>query len=156
MTRQVFHCEQEVHAPLNLVFDVASDRSARLQWMEGTKDGEVLNDRFNRLGTKHRCIVENHNPIMATSGNARSSDAITIAETDDRRTACTVYTFQQEDKGRMRLWIDGFIKENDILRLAFNLLFKKKPTTRFQRSAQNLKRCCEELYRGQRNPSGKG
>jgi hypothetical protein len=143
---QVFSYEQEVRAPLGLVFEVASDLPARLQWMQGAKDVEMLNDRFNRLGTKHRCVIDENSPVMVTSGAARGADTVTLTETDEKKTMCTVCTIQRDQDALTRVRIDGFVKDNLLLRALFALLLKKKVTGTFRASTEKLKRYCEELY----------
>lgn len=150
VTVQIFSFEQEVHAPLNLVFGVASELPTRLHWMHGAKDVEMLNHQVNRLGTKHRCIVDKNSPVMFTSGSTRAADTITFTETDEKKTMCSVYTFRQEREAQTRLRIDGFVKDDLVLRILFTLLFKKKLTNWFQVSGENLKHYCEELYNTQR------
>jgi len=150
VTVQVFSFEQEVHAPLSLVFETASDLPARLQWMQGAKEVEMLNHQVNRLGTKHRCIVDKNSPVMVTSGSTRAADTITLIETDEKKTVCTVYTFRQESETQTRVRIDGFVKDNLVLRILFTLLFKKKLRNMFQASGEKLKHYCEKLYNEQR------
>jgi hypothetical protein len=150
VTVHVFSCEQVVHAPLRLVFAIASDLPLRLRWMQGVKDVEMLNDQFNRLGTKHRCVVDKHSPIMVTSGSTHTDDTITLAETNDKKTMCSVYTLQRESEAQTRVRIDGFLKDNFVLRILFTLLLKKKLTHWFQTSSENLKHLCQEIYNTQR------
>lgn len=146
-TKLIFQCEQEIDAPMDLVFDTATDLTRRVHWMEGAKDVELLNDKLNRVGTKHRCIVEKNNPIMVTSRSTRTGDSVSLAETDDRKTVCSVYTLRQVGEKRTRLSIDGFVKDSFPLRMIISLLVAKKLKTRFQKSSENLKRYCEERFR---------
>ncbi len=146
----VFSCEQQVRAPLSLVFEVASDLPARLQWMQGAKDVEMLNHHFNRLGTKHRCVMEKDSYIMVTSGITRGADTITLTETDEKRAVCTVCTMRREQETQTHVQIDGFVKNDLVLRALFALLFTRRLTGRFQASTEKLKVYCEELYRRQR------
>ncbi len=149
VTVPAFSCEHRVHAPLNLVFEVATDLPKRLHWMQGAKKVEMLNDQVNRLGTKHRCIVDKNSPVMVTSGSSRDNNAITLTETDEKKTMCSVYTFRDEGEGKTHLRIDGFVKNNPVLRILFSLLLKKKLTNWFRASGENLKRYCEEKYKTQ-------
>ncbi len=142
----LFRCEQEIEAPIDLVFDSTTDLSRRVYWMEGAKRVELLNGDLNRVGTKHRCIVEKNNPIMVTSGTERSDTAVSLAETDDRKTVCSVYTLTKEGEQRTRLSIDGFVKDSFPLKVIIKFLLGKKLTTRFQKSSENLKRYCEERF----------
>jgi hypothetical protein len=150
MKVQVFSCEQEVHAPLSVVFEVLSDLPTRLQWMQGAKKVEMLNHNFNRLGTKHRCIVDKNSPAMVTSSSARANDTITLTETDEKKTMCTVYTLRQEREAQTRVRVDGFVKDALVLRILFTLLLKKKINNLFRASSKNLKHYCEGLYNTQR------
>ena len=149
-TVPVFSCEQEIRAPLSLVFEVASDLPTRLQWMQGAKNVEMLNHHLNLLGTKHRCVVDKNSPVMVTSGSTRAADTITLTETDERKTVCTVCTIRQEGEAHTRVRIDGFVKDDLVLRTLFALLFKRKLANRFQASGEKLKHYCEELYDRQR------
>ncbi len=145
-TVRVFSFEQEINAPLNLVFEVASDLPARLQWMEGAQDVELLNHHLNRLGTKHRCVIDKTSPIMVTSGGTRAHDTIAFTETDEKKNMCTVFTLRQHHKGQTHVTIDGFLKDNLILRILFALLLKKKLTNLFRDSGAKLKQYCEKLH----------
>lgn len=144
-----FSCEQEVQAPLDLVFDVASNLPARLHWMQGAKEIQMLNHQLNRLGTKHRCVVDANSPVMVTTESTHTSNTITLTETDEKRMMCSVYTLRQEDDNRTYVRVDGFIKDSLVLRILFRLMLKKKLTQFFQASADNLKRYCEQLRSGQ-------
>jgi hypothetical protein len=145
-TVQVFSFEQEINAPLNFVFEVLIDLPARLKWMEGAQKVDLYNHNLNRLGTKHRCIVDKTSPVMVTSKNSRSADTITFTETDIKKTMCSVYTLRQERGVQTHVRIDGFLKDAFILRMLFTLLLKKKINNLFKASGKNLKQYCEELY----------
>jgi hypothetical protein len=150
VTVPLFSYEQEVHAPLSLVFEVASDLPTRLQWMQGAKEVQMLNHQLNRIGTKHRCVIDKNSPVMVTSGSTRAADSITLIETDEKKTVCTVCTIRQEREAHTRVRIDGFVKNELVPRILFTLLFKKKLTNRFRASGEKLKHYCEELYNSQR------
>ena len=151
MTVPVFSCEHEVHAPMNLVFGVASHLPARLHWMQGAREVKMLNHDLNRIGTKHRCIVDKNSPVMVTNGSTRGADTITLSETDEKKNMCSVYTFRQEGNGQTRLTIDGFVKDSLVFRILFALLLKKKLTKWFHASGENLKHYCEDLHKTQQH-----
>jgi hypothetical protein len=150
VTVQLFSCEHQVLAPLGLVFEVASDLPTRLQWIHGAKHLEMQNQHLNRLGTKHRCVVDKHSPVVITSGTTRDADSITLTETDDKKTVCVVYAFRREGERQTCVRVDGFVRDALILRTLFKLFFKKKLTQQFQASGEKLKQYCEELYEAQR------
>ncbi|MGR8919284.1 MAG: DUF2652 domain-containing protein [Gammaproteobacteria bacterium] len=148
-TREVFSCEQLVHAPLELVFDVVSDLPSRIDWMQGAQDVEMLSDAFNRRGTRHRCLVDSSSPVMVTSDSTRSGEVITLIETDAKRTMCSVYELTREGDARTRLRIVGYLKDRLLLRVLFAVLMKRKLVAWFSDSSANLKQFCEVLHHRQ-------
>jgi Protein of unknown function (DUF2652) len=149
VTVQVFSFEQDISVPLDLVFELVSDLPTRLKWMQGAKKVELVNHQLNRLGTKHRCIVDKNSPVMVTTRSNRSDDTITLTETDENRKMCTVYTLRRQHKSQTRVRVDGFVRDSLILRILFTLLLKKKISNLFRVSSNNLKRYCEEIYKTQ-------
>lgn len=145
-----FFCEQDIRAPVDLVFDVASELPKRLHWMQGAKDVEMLNHQLNRIGTKHRCVVDKHSPVMVTSANARTDGTITFVETDEAQRMCSIYRLERVEEGLTRMRVDGFIRNDIMLKIIFALLLKKKLHAFFKASSENLKRYCEALYSEQR------
>lgn len=145
-TVPVFSFEHEIKAPLNFVFDVLSDLHARLKWMEGAQKVEMYSNDLNRIGTKHRCIVDKSSPVMVTSQSKRSAGTITFSETDVKKTMCSVYTLKLISETQTQLRVDGFLKNTLGLKILFALLLKKKVSNLFRVSSKNLKHYCEDSY----------
>ena len=141
---RVFSCEQEIRAPLSLVFEVASDLPTRLQWMQGAKSVEMLNHDLNRLGTKHRCVIDKNSPVMVTSGSTRAADTITLTETDETKTMCTVSTIRHEGEAGTRVRIDGFLKDDSGLENTVRAVVQAK----VDESVSSVERESEALLRG--------
>lgn len=139
----VFNFTEQINSSIELVFDVLSELPNRMQWMQGAQKVEFLNHELNRLGTKHRCVVDKNSPVMVTSGYSNDSRIITFAETDENKKMCSVYTLRMVSDAQTILQVDGFIKKNLLLKVMFNLLLKKKILGQFQASIKNLKRYCE-------------
>ncbi len=146
VTKQVFSINQEIRAPLQLVVDVATDLPQRLYWMQGAKRVEMRDHQPNHVGTKHRCVIDENSPVMVTTKYEETGSTVTLTETDEKRTMCSVYTFRRDGENNTTVQIDGFIKNNVLLKTLFALLLRRKLTTLFQRSAENLKHYCEEKY----------
>lgn len=146
----IFSCEQRIQAPLGVVADVATNLPLRLHWMQGAQKVEMLNDQVNRIGTRHRCIIDKDSPVMVTSEFVRAGDTITLTETDEKKTVCTVCQIRAEGNGQTHVKIDGFVKDAFPLKLLVSLLAKKKLTACFEASVANLKRYCEESQQAQR------
>jgi hypothetical protein len=145
----MFSCEQRIAAPMGVVAGVATNLPLRLHWMQGAQKVEMLNDQVNRLGTKHRCIIDKDSPVMVTSGFARSDDVITLTETDEKKVVCTVCTIRAEGERQTHVKIDGYVKDAFPVKMIVGLLAKKKLTACFDASVANLKRYCEDEYRQQ-------
>ena len=143
----VFSFEQEVNAPLGFAFEVLSDLPARLHWMQGAKKVEMLNHQLNRVGTKHRCIIDKNSPAMLTTGRTKTDNTITLTETDEKKMMCSVYTLRQEGEALTRIRVDGFIKNDFVFKIVFALLLKKKLSKLFRISLSNFKSYCEELHK---------
>lgn len=142
----VFYFEENINCSLDQVFNVLTDLPNRMKWMEGAKKIEMLDQGPNHVGTHHRCVVDKNSPVMVTSAFKKDSQMITFTETDKDRKMCTVYTLTKLNDGEITLRVDGFIKDNLILKVMFNLLIKKKVRYIFQESIKNLKRYCEDLF----------
>jgi len=150
LTSQVFSFKEEINCPLDMLNDVLSDISLRLQWMQDSKEIVYFGQQLNRVGTKHRCVIDKDSPVMVTSEFSRDSDKIVFAETDKDKKMCSVYTLRKINDERTELDVDGFIKNNLIFKLLFTLLLKKKICTLFEASIKNLKRYSEDLHIKQR------
>ncbi|MEJ2195160.1 MAG: SRPBCC family protein, partial [Ignavibacteriaceae bacterium] len=145
-TRKRISAGYSVFSPPDIVFEVLSDHSLRLQWMQGSKEVVYFGQQLNRVGTKHRCIVDKDSPVMVTSKFMRDSEKIIFAETDEAKKMCSVYTIRKINDGQTSVRVDGLLKNNLLLRLFFNLKLKKKICAFFDASMRNLKRYCEDLY----------
>lgn len=141
-----FSCEEVIDAPLELVFEVAIDLPVRLSWIHKAKDVELLDRGLNRVGTRHRCVVDATSPVLVTSGVSHSADSITFTETDDKRMACAVFGFHRVSEARTRVRIDFLIRNSLIVKALFALLLKRKLAAQFPLSLRNLKRHCEKRH----------
>jgi hypothetical protein len=151
VTLQVFSFEEEINCPPEKIFEVISNHSLRLQWMHNSKEIVYYGQHINRVGTKHRCIVDKDSPVMVTSKFSREPEKIIFAETDEAKRMCSVYTIRKLNDGRTSVRVDGLLKNNFVLRLFFNLKLKNKIIAFFETSMKNLKRYCEDLPAKQEN-----
>ncbi|MGQ0546990.1 MAG: DUF2652 domain-containing protein [Betaproteobacteria bacterium] len=112
-----FSCEVTVKAPMEFVFEVATDLPARLEWMDGVKRVELPDPGVNRIGTRHRCLIDMTSPMVVTSAIAHAEDSITFTETDEKRMGCAVFAFR-----------------------------RRKLAATFRKSLEKLSRYCEKRY----------
>jgi len=145
LTLQVFSFEEEINCPPDIVFEVLSDFSLRMQWMQDSKQTVYYGQHINRVGAKHRCVVDKDSPVMVTSQFLRDSEKVIFAETDETKRMCSVYTIRKINDGRTAVRVDGLLKNNLVLKIFFNLKLKKKICAFFEASMKNLKRYCEDL-----------
>jgi hypothetical protein len=145
---RVFSCEDVIEVPMDEVFETAADLPTRLKWIHKAKDVQMLNHDLNRIGTKHRCVVDATSPVLVTSAVSHAEDSVTFTETDDKKMACAVFGFYRVSPTRTRVRIDFLIRNSLVVKLLFAALLKRKTVTGLQASLGNLKRLCES----RRNP----
>ncbi|CAN5125542.1 hypothetical protein BH23BAC1_BH23BAC1_31400 [soil metagenome] len=96
-TTKVMEKESIIEAPINLVFDVLSDLSARHLWMDGVKGSDKLNSKISRIGSTHRCVMkgDNSDPFLVSHNFNLSQDYITFTDTDQKVGFCSVFTLRR-------------------------------------------------------------
>ncbi len=146
-TLRAFVLEQAVEAPMELVFDVAIDLDARTHWIEGVKRVERPARGLNRVGTRHRCVIDATSPVVVTSAIVHAEDSISFAETDEKQIGSAVFGFHREGEAATRMRVDFLIRDSLPVRVLFALLLRRKLSRQFRVSLENLASYCRELYR---------
>jgi len=142
----VFTEEIVIDAAPEKVFGSIFDITLRSKWMDGVKRVEMVSkDHINRLGTQHRCIVnEKNNPVMVTEYARVGDDGAELIEMDQKGTAGCHFKVTGAANGKTRLSMDMLVKRNPFLLGFFNVFLQSKMKKRFQRSLHNLSAYCTE------------
>ena len=144
---RVFALEQVVEAPMEFVFDAATDLDARTHWIAGVKRVERPARGLNRVGTRHRCVIDASSPVLVTSAIVHAEDSVSFAETDEKRMGCAVFGFHREGDAATRVRVDFLIRDSWPVRVLFAVLLRRKLSRQLRVSLENLARYCREQYR---------
>lgn len=145
--RRAFALEHVVDAPMEFVFGVAIDLDARTHWIAGVKRVERPTRGVNRVGTRHRCVVDAMSPVVVTTAIVHAEDSISFAETDEKRMGCAVFRFRREGEATTRVRVDFLVRDSFPVRVLFALLLRRRLAKQFRASLENLARYCREQYR---------
>ena len=113
--------------------------------MSGIKTIDEVSHYLPRVGTKHRCVLENGQAYMYTSQMSYTPEKIVMVETDEKKRASTYFIFEKISDNRTRFTFDFYLKKNSVLQLMFNLTMKKKYESNFSKSLKNLEKFVKEV-----------
>ena len=136
---------KEYETDINTLFYATGHFEFRNRWQEGVKSVDEVSHILPRVGTKHRCILENGQVIMYTSSFSYSPEKILYAETDEEKKASTYFIFEKISDNRTRFTLDFYLKKSPLLQIMFNLTMKKKMENNFTKSLANLEEFVKEV-----------
>lgn len=135
---KVISVSREYDRDINIMFYSAAHFEMRNKWMEGVKSVDEVSHFLPRIGTRYRCVLENGQTMMYTSGFSYHPDKIVYSETDENQKTSTYFTFEKIDEGRTRFTLDYYLKKNPVAQAIFNITGKQKVERNFRRSLENL------------------
>ncbi|HEV8285926.1 MAG TPA: DUF2652 domain-containing protein [Chitinophagaceae bacterium] len=136
---------REYEVPLNKLFFSAGHFELRHRWQEGVKAVDQVSHYLPRVGTKHRCVLENGQVIMYTSSFSFGPEKIVYAETDEKKRSSTYFIFEKINDNRTRFTIDFYLKKDPLLQIIFKLTMKKKLEHALTKSLSNLEQLVKEI-----------
>lgn len=143
--KKMFSVSKEYDVSLNKLFFTAGHFEFRHRWQVGVKGIDQVSHYLPRLGTKHRCILENGQAIMYTTNFSFGTEKIVYVETDEKKRAATYFIFEKINDNRARFTLDFYLKKNPFLQTMFNLTMKKKLQSDFTKSLSNLEGLLKEV-----------
>lgn len=69
VTANIGSCEQVINTPIDRVFEIICELPVRLNWRDGAKEVQLLNDKLNRIGTKHRRLIDSNSPCLSPAAS---------------------------------------------------------------------------------------
>ena len=136
---------RDYETDINTLFYAAGHFEFRHRWREGIKAIDQVSHYLPRVGTRHRCILENGQAFIYTSHFFFSTERIVMAETDEKRRGATYFVFEKINDTRTKFTIDFYVKKNPFLEGLFNLSMKKKYEKNFAKSLENLEELLQEV-----------
>ena len=143
--KKMISVSKEYEIDINTIFYAAGHFEFRSRWQEGVKKIDEVSHYLPRVGTKHRCILENGQAIMYTSYFSFGPEKIVYSETDEKKRASTYFVFERINDNRTRFTIEFYLKKNPLLQIMFGLTMKKKLEKTFKKSLENLEEFVKEV-----------
>ena len=152
-TVKVGECEALIEAPIDLVFDIVSDLSARHVWQTALTGSDRLNHKIPQHGATHRCVIKDseNDPFVRSHSFETGDDYITFTDTEQKQGWSTVFTLRKIGQGTTRMEMHTFMKNNPVAVLIFRMFLKKKTVQNTEASLAKLNDYCKELLREGRN-----
>ena len=143
-TTSVMKTEAIIEAPLELVFNVASDVMWKPKWIpEADPVTTNVNTQIPQAGQTHKCISKG--PVLVAHDFQIEKDTIHFTETDQNKSYCCVYTLTRMKDGKSHLQNEFFMPKNFFKEFMFKALLKKKYKGMCELAWSNLNKYCKEL-----------
>jgi len=136
---------REFDANINTMFYSAGHFEFRNRWQEGVKAVDEVSHYLPRVGTKHRCVLENGQAIMYTSHFSFGPEKIVYVETDEKKRGSTYFIFEKINDNKTRFTLEFYLKKNPLLQMMFKLTMQKKLGYIFTKSLANLEEFVKEV-----------
>lgn len=141
---KVITVSREYETDIITLFHASGDFTFRNRWMEGVKSMEDLNHFLPRVGMRSRCITEDGELIIHSSGYSYSDERIEFTETIETNKTVMRYVLEKTGEKKTKLTLDFFIEKSIISELLFKTK-KKKMEGRLQQSLLNLESVIKEI-----------
>src|SRR6185436_7481671 len=138
--KKMISVSKEYDVDINKLFYTAGHFEFRHNWMEGVKAIDEVSHYLPRVGTRHRCVLENGQAFVYTTHFSYSPEKIVMVETDEKKRVASYFIFEKINENRTKFTIDLYLKNNPFLHLMFGLTMKKKYEASFIRSLNNLEK----------------
>lgn len=143
-TKIVFSEARVIPAPSIHILLLILELSQRTKWMDGLKDIELLsNNLINRVGTKHKCILNtNRNPVIDTEYANLGDKEFELIEMDDNGMGGCRYLIHCLSEYESNLTMEFLVNKNPFILAMFHLFMKDKMQKSIRRSIDNLDEFC--------------
>ncbi len=148
-TSKSMDMEVVIKAPMELIFDIASDTRAKHLWMLGVKDSDKHNSKITQNGSSHRCIIneDGSGPYFISHDFDIGRDLITWTDTNPTDEFSLVFTFRRIGNQLTRLNLTVLAKRNLLQRFWYQLFQKQKQIQFFTDSLGKLEEHCQDRLR---------
>ncbi len=131
------------------VFEVITNFQYRLDWNKGLNDIEYDKKQINRVGSKHRCIINGKAIDFETIHNADNDGILAYSErtTDIPFLKPFITSFQVENQdGKSKVSVSGIAENRSFLTRLLSPLFRKKMKAQLEKTLVALKTFVEVDY----------
>lgn len=145
-TSKVLSVDHEINAPIEVVFDIASDTHSKHLWLLDVVASDKTNGHITKNGSTHRCVMsgDDSDPYFTSHGFEISKDQIIWTDTNHTWNFDLVMTLRRIENEKTQFNISIFQKQNLIQKILFKYSKKKKLAGFYSGSLQKL----NEYYQG--------
>jgi hypothetical protein len=143
--KKIISVSKEYDIDINTLFYAAGHFEFRHKWVVGIKAIDEVSHYLPRVGTRHRCVLDNGQTFIYTTHFSYTPEKIVMVETDEKKRSSTYFIFEKINENRTKFTFDFYLKNNPVLQLIFGLTMKKKYESIFIRSLDNLEQFAKEV-----------
>ncbi len=139
---QVINVSKEINAPADKVWNYIIDLSKRSNWIKQIRTiNAISGEKINRVGTVHKCILENNNVLLFKANYFENNDDIlSITELDSHNGLfARQFTIEKSSPDSCIVHLQFLIKNQLINRTLFSIFKKKRMTRNYMISLEKLK-----------------
>ncbi len=139
---QVINICKEIKAPADKIWNYIIDLSKRPDWIKEVRNINPISDeKINRVGTVHKCTLENKNTLLLKANCfEHTDDILSITETDSHNGLfAQQFTIEKSSPDSCIVHLQFLIKNQVINRALFFIFQKKRVTRNYMISLEKLK-----------------
>jgi hypothetical protein len=143
---KVVSVSREYDTNIKKLFFTTGHLELRNRWQDGVKSIQELDHFLPGLGSRHKCVREDGEVIIYSSGFSYDPDStVVFTESDEALTGTLYFVLEKLDENRTRLSLDYYLKKAPLKELTFRLFRKEKMETAFRKSLVNLEKLLPEI-----------
>ena len=142
---RVLSASREYDTHIIALFHATGDPDYRSQWQDGVQRVEHVGHVLPRVGMKSLFVRDDGTAAVYASSFSFHPDRIVFSETDEDRSASSVYTLERIAPERTRLTVDRYVRKGWLRELWFRLTRKGESEAALHRSLANLEGVVKEL-----------
>ena len=138
-----------IEAPLHHVYTLVVDLGQRLEWSAGLDNITFDRTKIHRLGMRHVCELPGGAVELETIQNKIQDDRIEYAEKAVKSRLlpkATTFYIMEKNSEKTLFTAQFHYKRIFILGYFIDFFFRKRLSANFEKSAQNLKKYCENKF----------
>jgi hypothetical protein len=127
------------------LFHACGDHANRARWQEGVRRVEGVDPHLPRVGMRCRCILDDGEAILRSSGYSYGAERIEFTETNEGTGEVTRYLLEAVAPGRTRLTMEHYLPDRLPGRIRFRLLARERLRRAMERSMVSLAALLPEI-----------
>ena len=143
-----FSLSESIHAPVDRIYENFTDFNKRVQWNEEIREIILRNEKINKAGAMHTCLVGSQSLDIESLGRLESGDRIIygerLAHFRGLQDILTIYTFDRR-KDETVITVDLDFSSRSLLSKIFRPVIKAMFLKQTRKGLQKLKQISEKM-----------